>query len=340
MNVLFPFKRPKNEFLDEIEPYFKGNFVFKEFDDSSLDMNKIDVINIHWPEAIFDWKSPTNSQLDSFKLKFNMLSKKKKIIYTRHNIYPHTLRTNNYLMLYDFICENVDGVIHFGEFSISEFKNRYPKIETFHIIIEHPLYKKLLKVKPANKPIILPKNKINITVFGATRNREEISIAVKSFLKLNRGKYNLIITNNAINTPRCFIILKLTFLYKYLSKFYFRLFGIFFLEQPYLNSSELKQLMNLTDIIFIHRINNLNSGLLYLGLTFKKPIVVPEIGNLTEKIDDYGLFGFDTNKIITARNSIEAAALNLNNRRSYCRKLNPKVIAKDYFSFFNKLIEL
>ena len=69
-----------------------------------------------------------------------------------------------------------------------------------------------------------------------------------------------------------------------------------------------------------------------MGLTFKKSIVVPEIGNLTEKIDMYGLFGYNP-KVITAKNSVEAASLNLNNRKSYSKKLNPKVIANDYLSF-------
>ena len=335
MNILFPFKRQKNKFLDEIEPYFKGNFIYKEFDDSTLDINKIDVINIHWPEAIFDWKSPTDSRLNSFKEKFNKWLKKKKIIYTRHNIYPHTLRTDNFIELYDFVCYNVHGVIHLGKYSVDDYKKRYKNSKAKHAMIEHPMYLSIKKQKFIYKNHQKPKNsRINLLVFGSIRLRDELNLILSAFSKLEK-KYKIIFSSNVIFYPFLIRIFYLQFLYKFIYRLFYKIKGVIFLEKGYVDEKFLIKLINQSDILIVPRIDLLNSGNLYLGLTFQKHTVVPRVGNISEKINKYNLFGYDSNDTSSLAKAIAKASDNLEIKiKCFEHLLHPKKIAESKYNFF------
>jgi len=51
MKVFLPFKREKNQYLDEIETCFNGFFYYGNIEEYH---HSFEIVNIHWPEAIFD----------------------------------------------------------------------------------------------------------------------------------------------------------------------------------------------------------------------------------------------------------------------------------------------
>ena len=77
MKVFVPHKKDRNVYFDEIINFSKNEFVFgnyKEFDTS------YDIVNIQFPEAIFDFKLPTQNQLDDLELEIKKWKENSKII--------------------------------------------------------------------------------------------------------------------------------------------------------------------------------------------------------------------------------------------------------------------
>lgn len=47
------------------------------------------IIHIQWPEALFDWRTPTDIEIQFLRLRLIEVRKFAKIVYTKHNERPH-----------------------------------------------------------------------------------------------------------------------------------------------------------------------------------------------------------------------------------------------------------
>ena len=86
ITLFHPFKEPGNYYSKEIANHFDGVFHYGSLFDT---VEAIDLIHIHWPEAIFDWKEPSNENLLALEQRIVEWKQATKIIYTRHNEVPH-----------------------------------------------------------------------------------------------------------------------------------------------------------------------------------------------------------------------------------------------------------
>lgn len=344
MNIFFPFSKPKNPFLEEIEPYFKGTFIFDNYLNWEK-YNDIDVINIHWPEKIFEWNEPTLQELEMFFSVFMEWKKRFKVVYTRHNIYPHYKKTKNYIKLYDFIANNVDSVIHFGNYSIEDYKNRYSNFIGLHRFIEHPLYLKNKKNKSKEETrelLNIPLKSKVVLVVGYIRSNEERKLVLESFAKVDNSNKLLIITKDIKHKAPLFLYsYKIKKLYeRFKNRNYTIQNGFRILDNSYINDKDLIDYLNAADVLFIPRTNLLNSGNYYLGITYNKIIVAPEVGNITEKIRNTNNFGFNPLKLETISNAIEKAIssnIEVDNFEKGMKTMSPELIAQQMLDYFNEL---
>lgn len=344
MNVFFPFSKPANKFLEEIEPYFEGNFIFDNFSNWK-EYKNISIINIHWPEKIFEWKEPSIEELNSFIEVFNEWKKEFIIVYTRHNIYPHYKKTKNFIKLYDFVANNVDAVIHFGNFSIKEFSDRYPNFNGKHRFIEHPLYLQKQKFIPKNEArnhLNIPLNAKVVLVFGYIRSQEEVKLILNSFYNVKTKNKLLFVSKRIkIKAPNWMYSYKIKKWYEHLINYSFNLSnGYKFGENNFVDDKELFFYLNATDVLLIPRIHLLNSGNLYLGFTFNKILIAPDIGNISEKIKNTKNISYNPLKKKSLTYAIEKGlsfkgeSANLKNG---LLTMDPKIIASKTLNFFNEI---
>jgi hypothetical protein len=343
MIVFFPFERPVNPFLNEIERYFSGTFIFDHYS-KLFQYKNVDVIHIHWPEVLFDSKTPNIEQYNDFLKHFSTWKKDYKIILTLHNLKPHLSKSELYSKLYNEICNNVDVVIHFANNSVKIFNRLYPNSNAKHAVIHHPLYidipNEVSKQEARAFLNIEEKYKV-VLVFGHIRTKKVREFVLKTFEALKvKYKFLIVSTIGKFKTNFNFGWKINTFVnrylfYKYNSK------SNYILQNNTIQKNEIQNYFNAADVVLIPRLEALNSGVLYLALRFNNKIVAPNIGNIGEVATDLKKTVFDVSNYKTAVKSIEKALIEdneTNNLEVIYNEMHPKSVANKHLKIYNNIL--
>lgn len=299
MKVFLPFKKDLNPYLEEITCYSIHDFEYGHFRDWNP---KYTIVNIHWPEAIFDWREPTDKEL--LELEASLLKWKihSRIVYTKHDENRHKGMTPNFSHLFELIEQNSDLFIHLGTYSKMLYIAKYPRAE--HEVVVHPLYesslKKFSKIQ-AREKLDISQDALVVTVPGSIRNFKERRLVLSSFKDLNIKNKVLIATNMRSEIKHDFpgrVRLKPIFNVRdyVVNKFKSRHRPPNYLfTYDKLDVEALSLRIAAADIVLVPRLKILNSGILFLGLTFNKIIVGPETGNITEHLKFFKMPVFNPN---------------------------------------------
>jgi hypothetical protein len=347
MKVFVPHQKDRNIYLDEIIKFSKNDFIFGNYE--SFDAS-FDVVNIQFPEAIFNWIPPTQEQLIDLEEKIITWKKTAKIVLTLNDIVSHYDEDNKYNDLFKLIQRYVDGVIHLGNYSLENYGYLFSK-SSQHIVIYHPLYESLIVNKEtADIETYLALNfedKYVVSVIGSIRSMEEVELILKIFKKLPI-KNKLLVVPNMLpfwQIPS-FMPYRFRKIYKWVleKKYCYPLhknqyfFGYKFIEYGFM-----VDLVQKSSLIIIPRIRNLNSGNLFLGLTFDKPMIIPKTGNLTEIANAFNFPMLDLkaknykdiiNRVLSSKTKTDFNSVAYSNMKN---KFRPSIIANEYDLFFNKI---
>lgn len=348
MEVFIPHLKDRNIYLDEIINYSDCNFIFGDF---NAYKSTYEIVNIHFPEAIFDWKIPTNEQLRDLKENMMMWKKKSKIIYTLNDVVSHYNGKNKFRDLFKLIHNYADGVIHLGNYSLKSYKHLFSE-NCKHTVIYHPLYESLLndfKSSSFEEKFKLDlSNKYVVSVIGEIRSMEEIQFIFEAFK-------NIPVKNKFLIVPNMLPFLKLPTYFPYRLRKMYRKIKEFFFCYPlrrnqyffnfkFIEYNYMVDLVKQSDIMIIPRIKSLNSGNLYLGISFDKPMLIPDVGNQTEIADffNFPLLNLKNNNFKEIINSLFRLYDNgFFKNKDYLQKkenFRPFVIAAKYDDFFNNMV--
>ena len=310
MKIFTPAQKDENSFFDEITFHSEHEYVHGALGDDTSNYN---IILIQWPEQIFNWKEPKDNQLSDLSQEIKKWKQHSKIIYIAHNEKPHLGMTPPFQKLYDLIESSSDICLHFGNYSKEIFEKKYP--HSRHVILKHPLYKssfpkytkeearKQLGIDPQREVIIAP---------GKIRSLKERNIVLNSFKKVKNSNRTLIVPNMFWKQSRIefkgrqklkSIFDIKTWVEKQINGTYTSPDYIF--NYSFIKAKQLALFMAASDVVFIPRIYTLNSGNLYLGLTYKKIIVGPQTGNITEELEKFDFPIFQPNKQVSITAAIE-----------------------------------
>lgn len=294
-----------------------------------------DIIHFQWPEEIVGWNNENADKIQKLKERIAFLKNRgTKFVYTRHNSRPHYYNAITYTA-YDIIESSCDMIVHMGQFSYNEFKQQYP--HSHNVIIPHHIYENTynenISKEEARKTLGLSPNKFIITAFGKFRLKDEISIVIKSFLKFKcKNKYLLVprllpFSPHARNKNLIKRFIS-TILY-YTSKFICKLYSIQTdNNEKIISNQDLPYYIIASDLLFIQRKRILNSGNLPLGFLFKKVVVGPDYGNISNILKESGNPMFNPNDM----DSI-VQALNQGYKLTQTRKGEENYLyAKQHFS--------
>ena len=343
MKVFLPFKKELNPYLDQIINSSAHTFYY----DNYLNFNpKYGVVNIHWPEALFNWKEPTSAELDVLEECINEWKKNAVIIYTKHDFQRNKGTTINFARLFELIEINTDVFIHLGEFSQRFYKKKYPKAK--HEIVNHPIFENSFEVYPkteARDLLGIDHKALVIIAPGKIRSFKERNMVLKSFKALKIENKVLISTN--MRTELRFDFPGRVRLREYfdVQRFFIKKFkekyqppGYFFNYYPLANE-EFSLQMSAADVVLVPRTDLLNSGIVFLGFTFGKVTVGPAIGNIEEQLKELNYPVFDPNSISSVTEALKKGIkLHLSGEYSgsTLAKYLPINVAKEYDRIFLK----
>jgi len=348
MEIFIPHLKDRNIYMDEIISFSDCNYTFGDFKEYK---SSYAIVNIQFPEAIFNWNVPTAEQLKDLEKEIIMWKKYSKLVYTLNDIESHYNVENKFNDLFKLIHKYADGVIHLGNYSYTNYKNLFTA-NCKHTVIYHPLYESLTKdFKTASfehKFQLDFKDKYVVSVIGEVRSLEEIKLIFKIFKNIPIKDKFLVVPNmlTFTNLPP-FFPYRFRNIYRRVKEFVFcyplkrsqYFFGYKFLEYDYM-----VDLVKNSSLMIIPRIKNLNSGNLYLGISFDKPMIIPKGGNQTEiaELFNFPVLDLEKNNFKEVINSL----LLLSNSAFFTSKeylemkeqFKASTIALQYDTFFNNLI--
>lgn len=301
---------------------------------------EIEIVHIHQPEFLFDYKEPTISDLN--KLKTQLLSWKKyaKIVVTIHNRYPHYRDTQNFRELYRIVYEHADGFTHRSITSLEEFNTSYPNLtDRPSVIIPagiNTYFRNEISRADARQKLGLSEDEQVILSFGSIRAFEELEQVVRGFHKADVPRKKLIIS--AMVTPYKQNLRKRL----YETRFHFSPnIQCYFEKIP---ADDVQVLMNAADIVIIPRVQVLNSANIQLGFGFGKVVVGPDDGVVGEILRTTGNPVFHPNEPDSVAQAIESA-LQLNkegvgeqNRLYAQANWDWDIIAAKHVDFFSRVL--
>ncbi|MBL1233291.1 MAG: hypothetical protein P1U44_09835 [Vicingaceae bacterium] len=347
MNIFLPFKKDKNPVLDEIEQYFDGNFIYDHY--KNFDNHQIDIVNIHWPESIFNYSEPSLNDLSDLETELKKWKTKSKIVYTRHNILPHKSKSENLIELYRLVLQYCDGIIHMGNYSKTELESHYTELSIKKsIVIPHPaytLFKNQISKSEARKKLKIGEYKNVILVFGSIRTKAELKLIKTAFNNLKLENKYLLISNLNIYKP-----LPTTFLQRVkkfsltkAEKLRLSLSNNVTINYNFIENNDVQVYLNAADVLLIPRIDLLNSGNVFLGFSFKKIVVGPKIGNIAEVLEITNNPAFSPKDANSATLALESAfklhkKKGIENYNFVNNNCHPIIIAKSLKNFFNQLL--
>ena len=347
MDIFLPFQKELNPYLDEIIKNSRHNYTY----DSYLNYkSSYAIVNIHWPEALFNWHEPSEEELVDLEERICIWKKNSLLVYTKHDFERNKGTTKNFTRLFQLIEKNSDVFIHLGEYSKVYYQKKYPK--AIHKIIYHPLYEKsfaLSKKAEARKQLGIREEDLVVIAPGTIRSYVERDIVLRTFKCLQHDAKVLICTNVHAELRHDFpgrIMLKRFLDVKdILVKRFKRKHQPpqYFFTYDMVSAKELSLKMSAADLVLIPRRKILNSGNVFLGLTFEKVIIGPDCGNLSEQLKELGYPLFDPNSlssVVSALNEgVKLKREDYKPPKELLQKYKPENIAQEQDLLFEQLIE-
>lgn len=344
MKIFLPFtKYEKHPYIEEIKSFSENDFIFNSifnFDYSST------IINIHWPEAVFDWKEPSGKDLENLEKLLIEIRRSAVIIYTKHDFKRTKGTTPKFSRLYKIIEENTDVFIHLGQFSKAFYERIFPKAR--HEIIYHPIYEKsffYFSKHEARRQLGIESETTVVIAPGKIRSNEERNLVLKSFEALKIRNKVLISTNMRSELKFDFpgrVRMKKIFDVR---NFFVKKFKAKYKSPQYLftysprSPEDLSLRISAADIVMVPRVDILNSGLVFLGLTFGKVVVGPAVGNIKEQLEELNFPVFNPDSIKGVTRALEKG-IKLESNGNFTKKPLPKFlpvnVAKEYDRIFLK----
>ena len=82
MKIFLPFHQELNPYLEEIIRFSKNDFHYGSLEDYN---RSFEIVNIHWPEAIFKWLEPSDRQLKDLEKRILEWKEHSTLVYTKHD---------------------------------------------------------------------------------------------------------------------------------------------------------------------------------------------------------------------------------------------------------------
>lgn len=345
MKIFLPFKKELNPFLEEIINNSLHTYTYESYKnyDSSYD-----IVNIHWPESLFNWEEPGIEELIELESLIKYWKKDSVLVYTKHDFQRNKGTTPNFTRLFQIVEQNADVFIHLGEYSRDHYSKKYPKSR--HEVIHHPLYLKNFKVlekAAARKKLNIQEDDFVIIAPGTIRSYAERDLLINTFEALEVENKVLICTNVhseirydfpwRIKLKR-FIDVKNKLVTQFRNKYQPPKYIFTYNTIP---REDLEVKMAAADLVFIPRIEILNSGNVFLGLTFNKIIVGPAVGNIEEQLIELNLPVFDPKQrksVVKALNEgIQLAGQHNSYIADKLQKYMPQNVAQNTDNLFSAL---
>jgi hypothetical protein len=314
---------PQNRFFLDLNGALSGLCDIEQSADAFWNMTgDYDVVHLHFPEyltyglqqAYID--GLTNQIISDLATRLDYWSKRAPIVVTRHVLLPHDARHDPmWEKLYAVFYSFADAVAHFGKASVTEFEERYARVEfkrgvrPIHRVIPHQNYATLpntITRDAAREKLGVPRDARVMLVFGALRSDDEAELVRHTFDAV-RDDRKVLVVPRWREKPIAFPWIRARTWLRNLRRLYYRMNPKIFLGYSFVAEDDTQIYLNAADVLFIPRLWVLNSGNVTLGMTFGRVVVGPDSWDVGEILTENGNPVFDPDNPATASVAVERA---------------------------------
>ena len=319
-----------------------------------------DIVHLHFPEYLTPEiqkayvEGMPDDLIEQLKQRLQFWSGRASIVITRHVLLPHAARDDpRWETLYELVYRYADGVAHFAQASIEEFRNRYAQTEflrgaPIHSVIPHHNYCALpnsVSRKEARRKLGLPDDSQIMLVFGAIRNDRERQLVLDTFHEMNVPRKLLLVSRWREKLPRVAWI-RLKYWLRDLNRLYYRIHPRYRFNYSFVPEEDTQHYLNAADVLFIPRFHVLNSGNVTLGMTFGRVVVGPDSWDVGELLREMENPVFDPENPGSAPIAMEEAfqlardnSIPSQNRERALSEWSTDRCATSYYNLYEQAIE-
>lgn len=312
---------PGNRFLADLNAELEKQCGLVHSSDMFWNMEgDYDVIQLHFPEYLTlqieaAYKQGLTDELIAETAKrLEFWAGRAKLVVTRHVLLPHdALKDPQWEKMYAMFYRYMDGVAHFAQASIDEFRERYAGNDWFrgheplHVIIPHHNYTSLpneVTRDEARERLGIPPKALVVLVFGAIRSDAEKQLILNAFQSV-RMPGKVLVVSRWRERLRNISWIRLKYWVRDLTRLYYRLHPSYRFNYSFVEEEDTQYYLNAADLLFIPRLWVLNSGNVTLGMTFGRVVVGPDSWDVGELLRETGNPVFDPDRPATAAAAVE-----------------------------------
>lgn len=311
-----------------------------------------DVVHFQWPEELFGWSYPSPEQVEELRDRLRMLRERGiPIVYTRHNTLPHK-GNDRVREAYRLIGDYADAVVHLGDYSLRQFRTKYPESKQLHVVIPHHIYEGVygpgITREEARQRLGVPADSFVVLAFGAFRHDFERKLVWRAFRRLRVAKKFLL-------APRLWPYTLSGSHRRGVKRFATRMLyhaahaveGLFRSRitsaEGLIPDTELPAYFTAADVVFIQRTDILNSGNVPQAFAFGRVAAGPAAGNIGGMLEATGNPVFDASdpasvdRALTEAARLAAAGHGAANRAYALEHLRLPQIAAAYGRLYEQL---
>jgi hypothetical protein len=352
---------PHNRFLVDLNSALKRRVDLTHDHEAFWNMKgDYDIVHLHFPEYMtYEVENAyihalSNELISEIERRLQYWSERAVMVITRHVLLPHDARFDRqWERLYETVYRYVDGVVHFAEPSVEEFRSRYSDTafvrgHPAHYIVPHHNYASLpdrITHDEARRQLRIRDTDSVLLVFGAIRNDEERALILNSF-KRSRVPQNVLLVSRWREKLANVSWIRLKYWLRDLNRLYYKIHPRYFFNYGFVEEEEAQVYMNAADVLLIPRLHVLNSGNVTLGMTFGKVVVGPDSLDVGHLLKSTGNVVFDPDRPETAAAAIDQAfelarqgRIGPANKKEALTEWSADQCAKLYVAFFRELIQ-
>jgi len=321
---------PQNRFLRDLNGEIAKHCQVVHSSDDFWEMRgDHQVVHLHFPEHLtFELEAAyfegiergmehglQDSHIAALEERLRWWAQRARIVITRHVLLPHdALEDCQWEKMYEVFYRYADGVAHFAQASIDEFRHRYRNTDWFHgkepiqVIIPHQNYQSLpnaIGQAEARLRLGIPKHSKVMLVFGAIRNGDTERDLIGNTFQQIRVPGKLLLVSSWREKLAEVSWIRLKYWIRDLTRLYYRLHPRYHFNYGFIEEPDAQLYLNAADVLFIPRLWVLNSGNITLGMTFGKVVVGPDAWDVGELLRETGNPVFDPDRPETSAAAVE-----------------------------------
>jgi beta-1,4-mannosyltransferase len=303
---------------------------------------RFDVVHIQWPEFLAESQEPRREDLNNIESAFIRWKKQNtRIVATVHNTQPHLRKGKLTSELYKLVYSYCDSIIHFGNESVSYFKENFYSVNqnANQSVIPHGNYtwfRNDMTRQEARDQLRIDDHRFMVLSMGAIRSYDELMLLKRTARILKQMDGVLYVAGQLMVRSR--------FTPQYYSQVlpFLRTRNVR-VNPVFIPDDEVQKYLHAADTLIVPRINALNSGNVALGFTFGKIVTGCDYGVIGEELKNHGNPVFDPISDASIQKAIEQALekqhtdTGLKNQRYALTELDWSVIADKHVRVYDKI---